>query len=428
MKPFAEALQPPQAPAPNQEQHYAELHLEDIVDLTDQPATGGAPAPSPSAPLPSGAAQQVPPQDPRRRSRTPDASVPATLSGSTQQGPPQDPRKGQMQQAPGTAAPSSAVAAAESRHVDSSNDGMGLMRPKDPRLAVSEPHAQRTLHDQRRLPSSDVQLTEQEGKPCLPGLDISDASTEQPPSASRLSTRLSDLDGDEALLYSSAPDHSAPAKQAKQAGEQLGDDQRPEAPEGSAHDVEEEQTLYDYPLMLADAVRRAAEPSRNARLKADESTTEVAIPGLDQSEPSNSAMQLSMSSLSDGLQSGRWCQQRRLEAQDAAPSSAGLDSRPTGASVVSTDQSHLPQSASALQRHLPVGSADGEALRVGRNNVEQASQRPKSPKPITLPAPGRLSGAQRPHGTAPKPISLKPPVAARQPGAGFKPHTTDYRR
>ena len=455
MKPFVEAPQPPQAPASNQGQHYAELHLEDIVDLTDQPATGGAPVQHPSAPLTSGAAQQVLPQDPNRRSRTPDAIAPAALSGKAQQGPPQDPRKartpdasvpparsgslqpgppqdprmGQMHQAPGTAVPSSTVAAGESCPFDSSDDGMGLMRPVDPRRIVGAPHAQRTPQDQRRLPSSAMRLTEHDRRQCLPGLDNADAGGDQALSSSRLSTQLSDLDGDEALLYSSVPDLSAPAKQA---GEQLKDGHCPEAAERPAHNVAEEQTLYDDPLMLADVDQSAAKPSRSARLKVDESTAEVAIPGLDKSEPSDSALQLSMSSLSDGLRSRNWSQHPLVERQEAVPS-ARVNFGQMGAPVVSTDQSHLPQSASALQSHLPVGSADGEASGVGRTHIEQASQRPKSPKPITLPAPGRLSGAQRPHvmhGTGPKPITLKPPVAARprQPGGGFKPHTTEYRR
>lgn len=449
MKPFVEITHSIQAPATNPGQHYAELNLEDIVDVTHQPAGGDAadspssatmsddaaqleplqeprrgaasdPAagPSISASLAAGTAQQGPPQDPRR-ARTHDAMVLPASSASRQQGQPQDPRKSQTLQPPGMGAASASAASAGSPSVDSSNHGTRPDRPQDPRLAAGGPHLQRTLQEQRPPPSSAVQQTEHAGMDHLPGLDDANTDTDQGPSPSRLATQLSELDADEALLYSSAP-----GKQAKQAEDELEDGEHPEAPEEAVLDAPEQRLLDDDSLMLADADNGAAKPTKGDRLKAHDSTAEVAIPGLDSVEPSESAKQFKNDFPSASLRSANRIQHPSAGRQHAAPS-ARPHTRQTGASAAHTDQAFLPQSASG---HLPVDSFGGEALGIGRDSTEQGQRRQSGPKPITLPAPGRPGNAQRMHGSVPKPITLKPPAAARQGGWGFKPHTTEYKR
>ena len=377
-----------------------------------------------SAPLTAGTAQQVPPQDPRR-ARTPDAMVPSALSASMQQGPPQDPRRrSQTPQPPGNVAASASAAPVGSPPADSSHHGLKPDRPQDPRLAAGGPHS---LQEQRQHPGSAMQQTEQAGMDYLPGLGDANASTKQGPSASRLSTQLSDLDADEALLYSSAPDPSPSAKQAEQAEEELEDGEHPESPEEAMLDTPEEQLLYEDPLVLADAHHSAAGPTQSDKLSADESAAEVAIPGLESIEPSDSAKQVKSNFPSASLRNASRIQHSAVGRQHGAPS-ARPDSRRAGASAVPLDQSFLPQSASAFHSHHPIGPLSGQDVGVGRNSTEQGSQRPVAPKPITLPAPGRPGNAHKTHGTVPKPITLKPPVAARQGRGGFKPHTTEYKR
>ena len=379
-----------------------------------------------SASLTAGTAQQEPPQDPRR-ARTPDAMVPPSLSASTQQGPPQDPRKSQTLQPPGIMAASASAAPLGRQSVDSSDRGPIPDRPQDPRQSAGEPHPHRTSQEQRRLPSSALQQTEQAGMGSLPGLDDASAGAEQVPSMSRLSTQLSDLDADEALLYSSVPDLSASAKQAEQAEEELEDGEHPEAPYEAVLDDPAAQLSDDDPRLLAGANHDAARRTKRDRLNAHDSTAEVTIPGLDFLEPSDSAKQSKSHFPSAGLRTVNQIQHPSVGRQHAAPS-ARPHSRQTGASAAFTDQSHLPQSAGGTCRHFPVGSSSIEAPGIGRNSVEQGSQRSSTPRPITLPAPDRPGKAQGTLGTAPKPITLKPPIAARQGGGGFKPHTTEYKR
>ncbi len=213
-------------------------------------------------------------------------------------------------------------------------------------------------------------------------------------------------------------------KQAKQAEDELEDGEHPEAPEEAVLDAPEQRLLDDDSLMLADADNGAAKPTKGDRLKAHDSTAEVAIPGLDSVEPSESAKQFKNDFPSASLRSANRIQHPSAGRQHAAPS-ARPHTRQTGASAAHTDQAFLPQSASG---HLPVDSFGVEALGIGRDSTEQGQRRQSGPKPITLPAPGRPGNAQRMHGSVPKPITLKPPAAARQGGWGFKPHTTEYKR
>ena len=374
--------------------------------------------------LTAGAVQQVPPQDPRRAD-TPNASAPPAPSGSAQQDPPQDPRK---LQAPNLAVPSASAAPAGRQSAESSTRSRSGERPKDPRPTAGAHHTQHHLRIERQPQSSLVQQTVQADEEGLPGLDDAHASLAEMPPASRLSTQLSDLDGDEALLYGSEPDLIPSATQARHAGEPLREGQHPRAWEQATFDSPEEQLLYDDPLMLAEGDHSAAKPPKSARLDSNDGTAEVAIPGLDPSQSPDNAMQLSMSVSTDGLRSGSVSQHPSVDRQQIAPSTR-LNSRHTEPSAACIEQIDVSHSASTLPSHLSVGSADVHVLDVGRSSVEQGPQRPTmAPKPITLPAPSRLGRVQRPHEAVPQPITLKPPAHARQGGGGFKPHTTDYKR
>ena len=447
MKPFVEAPQPVQAPATSPGQHYAELHLEDIVGLTVEPGTGDAAAPSRSAPMSDGATHLNPPQDPRkgtmlasagtsmsahltagavqqgppqepRTASTDDASALPPLLGSTQQGLPQDPRK---LQAPDLAAPAASAAPAGSQPVESSTQGMAAGRPKDPRLAAGGLHSQQHLRNERQPPNLAGQQMVQAGEGSLPGLDNAhpSSSAETPP-AGKLSTQLSDLDGDEALLYRSEPDLIPSMTQAQHAGGPSRNGQHLEAQKQATVGLAEEQ-LYGDPFLLAEGDQCAAKSARAVRLDSDE---EVAIPGLDSS---HSAEHLNVGNSLDALQSGNASQLPSVDRQQAALST-GLSYRQTGALAAHADQRQVPHSASALRSHLPVDAADVRAFGVDRSSVEQGTQRPTAPRPVTIPAPGRPGRTQAPFGAVPKPVILKPPAAARQGAGGFKPHTTDYKR
>lgn len=474
MKPYMDpAHQPNQGPAPITAQHYAELHLDDIVGLTDQPATADATCTSRSAPATAGAAQQVPPHDPRRagtpdpsvpppsagsmrqgpthdprRRSTPDAAIPPALAVSMQHRPPQDPRmsstpdaavpptvagsmqqaalhdlrQGHTQQASNAGLPHASVAPPAKQPADTCTTSVAHALPKDPQEdGGGLQYVQRTQTDPRQEQSLAMPIGKR-----LPGIlqaaDELASSSAQAHASSRRSVQVSshDLDEDDALLYSSELTPIISATQAK--GRALSSASREATP-----DAPEEQLLYDDPSLLLEEDYNSAPPRKRAMLNADGGTAEMAIPGLDESHPTFSAARHSSCVFSRGAQSNSRSQQPS-KARQQGVRVGRHQFVPTGAETLPSDQCHPHSSAGSMHTASTEELSDMTVSGVGRRRVDQVEQRPGLQKPITLPPPGRPGSTQGVQNSVPKPITLQPPAAARRGAGGFKAHSMDYKR
>ena len=413
-------------------QRYAELHLEDILGPQVMPA--GADAADLSAPASS--TLPGPPQDPRRGvlqeqpGKAPSSiAASAVLSQSASAPayiPPHDPRKSNMHAQP------QQQHAGHGDNVSSAAAGdqpasLPLQAPPlDPRRAALAPqHAQHASLDPRKQQGSAMH----QASLAPPSTSIvTDPRQQDSAAAAPASESLPgsigkhEDDSVEELLYSSAPEQGRAASQAKQAQQQSV--RRRGKCDSESHAAAEgltEQLLYDDPLLLKGEGVESRGSQGGDKHITDSLTPTESIPGLggpdahasDRHRLSHESV-LTASSTPAGLRPG-------IPA-GVAPGMPARDSRIKA--IPRSEHASMSLHAGAVESQPYWDGAEGSAQVARQPQPVTVQPRGRlqslqqgSPKPITLPPPGR-----------PMPITLKPPAAARQGGGNFRAHTMEYRR
>ena len=327
----------------------------------------------------------------------------------------------QQQQHPGRGDSSTAAAGAQLATVPLQTP------PMDPRRAALAPqHAKHALLDPRKQQGSALH---QAGLAPFSTTVVADLRQHDSAAAAPATEELANSvdkhedDGVEELLYSSAPGQGRAASQTTQTQQQSvrrrgpGESESGVAPEGRTG-----QLLYGEPLLLeGEGAQARSVYSAERRIADDASPEPEFIPGLgdsdaravDRHQRSHESV-LTASSALAGLKPG---------IPAVAASSMPARDRQIEATL-SSEHASMSVHAGAVGSQANRGGAEGstQSARLSqpvtlRPPGRLQSLQEGSPRPITLPPPGR-----------PKPITLKPPPAARQGGGNFKAHTMEYRR
>ena len=440
LKPFAErtpedlaraGLLPAQGAGPSGTgQRYAELHLEDILGPQDTPA--GADAADLSAP--AGSALLGPLQNPRRGvmhqqpgqapSSTTAAAQPTQPASAPAYTPPQDPRISNIhaqsqQQHPGHGDNLSSAAAGDQ------SASLPLQAPPlDPRrAALALQHAQHASLDPRKQQGSAIHQASLAPPSTSAGSRQQDLAA-APPATESVPGSIGEHEDDSVveLLYSSAPGQGRAVSQAKQAQQQSVrhrencDSESHAAPEGLT-----EQLLYDDPLLLKGEGVEASSSQGGDKHITDGLTPTESIPGLGGPDAhASDRHKLSHESVLTASSTPAW-----LRPGIPAGVAPGMPIRDSRIEVIPrSEHGSMSLHAGAVGSQPYWDGAEGSA-QVARQSQPVTVQphgrlqslQQGSPKPITLPPPGR-----------PMPITLKPPAAARQGGSSFRAHTMEYRR